>query len=543
MEGIASASPIGSAARTWQTTNHVDATSKELGLAGSARGSSHRVVGETSVPLSHSELRQIPTIGSQPSSPGSFSSGSTTWHSSDEIVSPTSTASEESFSMNRGPSNTLAPNPRDPNSPGANQASSSGHHIASTVGKPTTIFNPMSYLEIIKSYSPFGRTRPALELTEGDATQLGWFLRDRGQQLNDEDIQVMNTYYETFSASDRTPTAVIKFEPDTNNLLADWEQRKPPVRGLFREFFREILSEQELKRRISVLAFQRKQYEILSGWNEHINYMSKRLDRPAEDITKAGDLIGGKRFSPPLESDKSRLTLNRIAEMEKEMPNIMNSWKKYLGQEYSSRVRLLETLSELDNPVTIELETISSWRAQRLDVNRMLKILDYRAKGEKFVGQGEHTAIQFQNLVSYDAAKNLFFDPSRNGIPWDESLEHHQLLRTPHDDKLRYIDFREKIKNPASLPIPSRLAGLTSQEPSSWNLVSRLKLRLKSKPKVTVIPESKPTPASEAKPRPSFSVYLVTGAAYVEGFPHPSTDTPHRVTLLQPQEVMSPDSD
>ncbi|PLW35774.1 hypothetical protein PCANC_25104 [Puccinia coronata f. sp. avenae] len=363
-----------------------DATSKELGLAGSARGSSHRVVGETSVPLSHSELRQIPTIGSQPSSPGT-----------EQHIGTKSSR---------------------PNSPGANQASSSGHHIASTVGKPTTIFNPMSYLEIIKSYSPFGRTRPALELTEGDATQLGWFLRDRGQQLNDEDIQVMNTYYETFSASDRTPTAVIKFEPDTNNLLADWEQRKPPVRGLFREFFREILSEQELKRRISVLAFQRKQYEILSGWNEHINYMSKRLDRPAEDITKAGDLIGGKRFSPPLESDKSRLTLNRIAEMEKEMPNIMNSWKKYLGQEYSSRVRLLETLSELDNPVTIELETISSWRAQRLDVNRMLKILDYRAKGEKFVGQGEHTAIQFQNLVSYDAAKNLFFDPSRNGIPW-----------------------------------------------------------------------------------------------------------------------------
>ncbi|PLW35771.1 hypothetical protein PCANC_25096 [Puccinia coronata f. sp. avenae] len=383
----------------------------------------------------HSRIRQ--KTANPPSSSGLISSISATSDGPEEIdylasaralsSSPPDASSQQHFTRTG-----LSDNSLEAHRPGANQASSLEHQI-STSGESmrTKPSQQISHLEKSKNIM---------------AKDLQAFSRRFQDPLGYEDSQALEAYYLAYLISNRKPTARVLFDPQTYNLLKSWDERKPAMYKEVHDFFGEILRPKEIERRKSVLLLQREHATRMAGWDDFLKLTTERLgpSTSEEDIIQAGNLIGGAKFEvPSLEKQALDQSLIEINRMELEKPKLMKSWKMYLGyKEYNSRVKLLTKISQMKHPLTIPPASISSWRSQGLDVNRMLKIIDYlpeSAENNQIGLELEELKALAENLKSdIEKAKEIFYYKTKYDTQWERTLEHHELLKLPQDSSNIY---------------------------------------------------------------------------------------------------------
>ncbi|KAI9625306.1 hypothetical protein H4Q26_016328 [Puccinia striiformis f. sp. tritici PST-130] len=156
-----------------------------------------------------------------------------------------------------------------------------------------------------------------------------------------------------------------------------------------RNFFSEVLSERELSRRENALKIQRTQFRIMSGWDKQVKSMSQDSGYSASEFARFGNVVGAPVFPPAPESS---IVIKRTPEMieflEKDSSGLHKQWKTYLEQ-----------WKTYLGPEEIASDKIHDWIAQGLDVNRMLKIVDYTL---------EHKLSTFSSLGTAETyAKSL----------------------------------------------------------------------------------------------------------------------------------------
>ncbi|KAI9629474.1 hypothetical protein KEM48_012943 [Puccinia striiformis f. sp. tritici PST-130] len=230
--------------------------------------------------------------------------------------------------------------------------------VASSIDASKTVDHELRHTSSM-SYLPSGRTRTVLHFSKADASSLESYLKLNGAKLSVQDKQVLDMYYSAFSVSNKAFN--IRIQPATENfkLLLEREEANHDTYGIFRNFFSEVLSERELFRRENALKIQRTQFWIMSGWDKQVKAMSQDSGYSASEFA---------RFGP---------------------------------EELDSRLQILKTMSNLKNPDRIASNKIHDWIAQGLDVNRMLKIVDYTL-------QNELSTLSSLGTAEYAAAKELF---------------------------------------------------------------------------------------------------------------------------------------
>ncbi|KAI9619958.1 hypothetical protein H4Q26_013939 [Puccinia striiformis f. sp. tritici PST-130] len=200
------------------------------------------------------------------------------------------------------------------------------------------------------------------------------------------------------------------------------------------------------------LNLQQAKLRIISGWSEQVESISQDFGCLVPEVDGWGDLLGGKDFPPLQSSDSIKKNLKTIDFFEKDSDVIADviakapfeQWKAYLGpEEYKSRIEILKTMSNLKNLHRIPADTIRDWIEQGLDVNRMLKVVDYTL---------EHGFPDLASMGSTElkTAKKLFLKKNTYGIDWSKSLEHQELLKTPQGKE--YLDIRQNLKDLVSPP-------------------------------------------------------------------------------------------
>ncbi|KAI9619962.1 hypothetical protein H4Q26_013943 [Puccinia striiformis f. sp. tritici PST-130] len=251
-------------------------------------------------------------------------------------------------------------------------------------------------------------------------------------KTSSQDKRVLNKYYKAFSASDKELNARVHSDPDTYIMLSKWEKKNFIPRGIFPTGYRD------------------------------------------DEINQFRNLIGGKVFPLSFDHSNFKESLAKLKSLNREKPRIASQWEQYLGQEeYESRIGLLKTMSRMKDPNRIPVQTIAGWRAQGLDVDRMLKIVDYTPNGRQIGDEAHQFAdFHFTNPAERKSAKNLFLSDNLYGIPWLKSLEHFQLLQNSPETKLKYLNFHSKLQLPDhSAPPPPLILPAEPVLPSQPMLV------------------------------------------------------------------------
>ncbi|KAI9619960.1 hypothetical protein H4Q26_013941 [Puccinia striiformis f. sp. tritici PST-130] len=298
-----------------------------------------------------------------------------------------------------------------------------------------------------------------------------------GIRLTDKQKQYLDKLYSALSVSEKESNTRVHATAEEFELLSKWKQTDPVTHGIIRTFFTRVLLERELVRRESVLNLQQAKLQIISGWSEQVESISQDSGRSVPEVAGWGDLLGGKVFPPPLQSPNSiKKSLKAIGYFEKDSDVIAKApfeqWKAYLGpEEYKSRIEILKTMSNLKTPVRIAPNKIRDWIEQGLDVNRMLKVVDYTLEHEL-------PDLAYLGNKQYNTAKELFLGRNSYEVDWSKSLEHQELSRTPEGPK--YLDFRTELETLAARPRKSSIAGISS--PTLNHLESLSKTNLLSRP-------------------------------------------------------------
>ncbi|KNE99332.1 hypothetical protein PSTG_07449 [Puccinia striiformis f. sp. tritici PST-78] len=337
-----------------------------------------------------------------------------------------------------------------------------------------TLANSRTHL---KSHLPSGWTSPLLRFSNADASKLELYLRFTGIRLTDKQKQYLDKLYSALSVSEKESNTRVHATAEEFELLSKWKQTDPVTHGIIRTFFTRVLLERELVRRESVLNLQQAKLQIISGWSEQVESISQDSGRSVPEVAGWGDLLGGKVFPPPLQSPNSiKKSLKAIGYFEKDSDVIAKApfeqWKAYLGpEEYKSRIEILKTMSNLKTPVRIAPNKIRDWIEQGLDVNRMLKVVDYTLEHEL-------PDLAYLGNKQYNTAKELFLGRNSYEVDWSKSLEHQELSRTPEGPT--YLDFRTELETLAARPRKSSIAGISS--PTLNHLESLSKTNLLSRP-------------------------------------------------------------
>ncbi|KNF00409.1 hypothetical protein PSTG_06337 [Puccinia striiformis f. sp. tritici PST-78] len=411
-------------------------------------------------------------------------SASAKLHSGTASMTPQPLARNPEVASSIDASKTLDNELRHTSSAVTSQPERGTHSILGDIGKTSTHPAETSYWgkltnsrDHLKSDLPSGRTRTVLHFSEADASLLESYLKLNGAKLSVQDEQVLDMYYSAFSVSKKAFN--IRIQPATENfkLLSEWEEANHDTYGIFRNFFSEVLSERELSRRENALKIQRTQFRIMSGWDKQVKSMSQDSGYSASEFARFGNVVGAPVFPPAPESS---IVIKRTPEMieflekdssglHKQWKTYLEQWKTYLGpEEFDSRLQILKTMSNLKNPDRIAPDKIHDWIAQGLDVNRMLKIVDYTL---------EHELSTFSSLgtAEYAAAKELFLGRNQYQVNWSKSLEHQELSQTPQGEK--YLHFRTELETLAARPRQSSIAEIPSSQlekethPSLVNIV------------------------------------------------------------------------
>ncbi|POW03114.1 hypothetical protein PSHT_11809 [Puccinia striiformis] len=350
-----------------------------------------------------------------------------------------------------------SPAPTSPTSEYAKQIQSLYRQVLSAIEKPQARLQKTkywqkfaTYVDEMKTHPLFDREPVVLHFDPDDKTKLTEFLKRAGQNLIPQDKRVLNEYYKAFSASDKGLNARVHSDPDTYIMLSKWEKKNFIPRGIFRDYFETILPEGETFRRESALQIQREQFRILAGWEKKVASIRQATGYGDDEINEFGNLIGGKVFPLSFDHSNFKESLAKLKSLNRAKPRIASQWEQYLGkQEYESRIGLLKTMSRMKDPDRIPVETIAGWRAQGLDVDRMLKIVDYTPNGRQIGDEAHQFAdFHFTNPAERQSARNLFLPDNLYGIPWLKSLEHSQLLQTSPETKLKYLNFHSKVQLP-----------------------------------------------------------------------------------------------
>ncbi|KAI7943386.1 hypothetical protein MJO29_013230 [Puccinia striiformis f. sp. tritici] len=340
-----------------------------------------------------------------------------------------------------------SPAPTSPTSEYAKQIQSLYRQVLSAIEKPQARLQKTKYWQKFTTYADEMKTHPlfdrepvVLHFDPDDETKLTEFLKRAGPNLIPQDKRVLNEYYKAFSASDKELNARVHSDPNTYSMLSKWEKKNFIPCGIFRDYFETILPEGETFRRESVLQIQREQVASIrqaTGYRE-------------DEINEFGNLIGGKVFPLSFDHSNFKESLAKLKSLNCEKPRLASQWEQYLGQEeYESRIGLLKTMSRMKDPDRIPVETIAGWRAQGLDVDRMLKIVDYTPNSRQIGHEAHQFAdFHFTNPAERQSARNLFLPDNLYGIPWLKSLEHSQLLQTSPETKLKYLNFHSNLQLP-----------------------------------------------------------------------------------------------
>ncbi|KAI9631445.1 hypothetical protein KEM48_014355 [Puccinia striiformis f. sp. tritici PST-130] len=311
-----------------------------------------------------------------------------------------------------------SPAPTSPTSEYAKQIQSLYRQVLSAIEKPQARLQKTKYWQKFTTYADEMKTHPlfdrepvVLHFDPDDETKLTEFLKRAGQNLIPQDKRVLNEYYKAFSASDKELNARVHSDPDTYSMLSKWEKKNFIPRGIFRDYLKRYC----LKGRLS---------------EERVFY---RYNGNSFESSRAG-----------------RKGLAKLKSLNCEKPRLASQWEQYLGQEeYESRIGLLKTMSRMKDPDRIPVETIAGWRAQGLDVDRMLKIVDYTPNSRQIGHEAHQFAdFHFTNPAERQSARNLFLPDNLYGIPWLKSLEHSQLLQTSPETKLKYLNFHSNLQLP-----------------------------------------------------------------------------------------------
>ncbi|POW17060.1 hypothetical protein PSTT_00900, partial [Puccinia striiformis] len=398
-------------------------------------------------------------------------SASAKLHSGTASMTPQPLARNPEVASSIDASKTLDNELRHTSSAVTSQPERGTHSILGDIGKTSTHPAETSYWgkltnsrDHLKSDLPSGRTRTVLHFSEADASLLESYLKLNGAKLSVQDEQVLDMYYSAFSVSKKAFN--IRIQPATENfkLLSEWEEANHDTYGIFRNFFSEVLSERELSRRENALKIQRTQFRIMSGWDKQVKSMSQDSGYSASEFARFGNVVGAPVFPPALESS---IVIKRTPEMieflekdssglHKQWKTYLEQWKTYLGpEEFDSRLQILKTMSNLKNPDRIASDKIHDWIAQGLDVNRMLKIVDYTLEHEL-------STLSSLGTAEYAAAKELFLGRNQYQVNWSKSLEHQELSQTPQGEK--YLHFRTELETLAARPRQSSIAEIPSSQ-------------------------------------------------------------------------------
>ncbi|KAI9624996.1 hypothetical protein H4Q26_016563 [Puccinia striiformis f. sp. tritici PST-130] len=289
-----------------------------------------------------------------------------------------------------------------------------------------TLANSRTYS---KSLLPSGWTSPLLHFSNADASQLELYLRFTGIRLTDKQKQYLDKLYSALSVSEKESNTRVHATAEEFELLSKWKETDPVTHVIIRTFFTRVLSERELVRRESVLNLQQAKLRIISGWSKQVESISTHSGRSASE-------------SP----NSIKKSLKAIGYFEKDSDVIakapLEHWKAYLGpEEYKSRIEILKTMSNLKTPGRIAPNKICDWIEQGLDVNRMLKVVDYTLEHEL-------PDLAYLGNKQYNTAKELFLGRNSYEVDWSKSLEHQELSRTPEWPK--YLDFRTEMETLAA---------------------------------------------------------------------------------------------
>ncbi|OAV91914.1 hypothetical protein PTTG_02619 [Puccinia triticina 1-1 BBBD Race 1] len=309
-----------------------------------------------------------------------------------------------------------------------------------------------------KEYLPFGPRGTVTQFNRADEIELNaWLLRVK-HRLNRQEAQILDEYYQAFSASSKKSTTMMKLDPDTDKSLSEWKKANPVPHSIFRQFFGKILTEREYLRRDNVFGIQREQFRIVANWQKAEQEIGKSF--PIEAVKKFGNALGGKEFFPAFGAEKAKETLDQISVLKAEHHGLSKAWRGHLKEdEYIARIELLKALANMKNPGKIPSETISAWRAQGLDVPRMLKVFDYSLERNGIVGEGKTLDFRLDNRKNFKSAKDQFFPNNAQDIPWLESLEHQELLQISEDTQLKYLGLREELEKTPTPPKTPRPTG------------------------------------------------------------------------------------
>ncbi|KNE88990.1 hypothetical protein PSTG_17555 [Puccinia striiformis f. sp. tritici PST-78] len=294
-----------------------------------------------------------------------------------------------------------SPAPTSPSSEYAKRIHSLYRQVLSAIEKPQARLQKTKYWQKLTTYADEMKTHPlfdwepvVLHFDPNDETKLTEFLTRAGQNLIPQDKRVLNEYYKAFSASDKELNTRVHSDPDTYIMLSKWEKKNFTPRGIFRDYFETILPEGETFRRESVLQIQREQFQILAGWEKKVASIRQATGYRDDEINEFGNLTRGKVFPLSFDHSNFKESLAKLKSLNREKPRIASQWEQYLGQEeYESRIGLLKTMSRMKDPDRIPVKTIAGWRVQGLDVDRMLKIVDYTPNGRQIGDEAHQFAV------------------------------------------------------------------------------------------------------------------------------------------------------
>ncbi|OAV92172.1 hypothetical protein PTTG_27736 [Puccinia triticina 1-1 BBBD Race 1] len=296
--------------------------------------------------------------------------------------------------------------------------------ILDNIGKSQVQAEAYSKGRIRDNLNRWIKPKTALHIDPADEAVLQTFLRRINKNpynLNNKDTMALNEYYRAFSASNRKSTALVQLNPEAYSFLSKWGEKfekgaPSSTQSTVHNFFRGILSEKEFLRRQSVLESQMNQVRIVAEWEKQAQTISKALGHSIEEVHQFGNTIGGKDFFTSFSGHNFKKTLEEFKALKREKPQLAKAWETFLGtEEYNARLELLKTLSWMKEPTTIPSETISAWRAQGLDVKRMLKIVNYNPRISQL--HGPKLEIEFKSPKDYESAKETFLSKNKYGIP------------------------------------------------------------------------------------------------------------------------------
>ncbi|PLW45240.1 hypothetical protein PCASD_04014 [Puccinia coronata f. sp. avenae] len=290
------------------------------------------------------------------------------------------------------------------------------------IGWPTEIFSKYARNTLMTSISVKG----------DDGTPLAEYMAERQAKMENN---LINKLYESLFV-EQAGLADVKYNKESDHLIR-FPNKEYNTSVLF-GYFKQILGEQELERRRSVLLLQAKQRTLQEEWSNQVTKLTQRFGYDAEKLKEYSKVLRmGDYFPGFVNQPGMGKNLGRLQALKEKRPHLHDAFKSALGDdEYERRVKVMTVMDYVKSP-DITDRTVSDWLEQGLAVPQMCQIIDCTRYDTLLHG----TRPWRQNPAEYELVWPLF-----EHLKMQETLEEKKIIQfLSVEDELKYEALKREI--------------------------------------------------------------------------------------------------